>query len=57
MRIPTGKASRRLDVNRDIAATFIFAYIEVETTIFIQLIRVDATPKHLLGRKFSATPK
>jgi hypothetical protein len=57
MRIPTGKASRQLDVNRDIAATFIFAYIEVETTIFIQLIRVDATPKHLLGRKFSATPK
>ena len=42
-----GKQSREADIDRDITAIFILAYIGVETTIFIQLIRVDATPKHL----------
>lgn len=47
MRIPTGKTSRQLDVNRDIAATFIFSYLIENSTILRKIVRINAARDHL----------
>ena len=58
MRIPTRKTSRQLDVNRDIAATFIFSYLIENSTILHKIVRINAAPlrelSHLSSRAAAA---
>jgi hypothetical protein len=55
-RSPPRKTSRELDIDRDITAVFILGYVEVETTVLVKVIRIDATRKHLLAMNEEAGP-